>query len=175
MGGLGRNAAQLRIPVSAAAGMRCANAGFDTSRKKNKIARIGKKKEMTMKKIVLTVMILLLTAGVAFAGDFEMTKKAGDYTVQIRMDRNPPIVGANQIDIGLKAKTADVTDATVMVEYGMAAMPGMPGMNYKAKTELTDKKYRGKLSLSMSGSWFINVKITRTGKTQTVKLNVDVQ
>jgi len=128
-----------------------------------------------MKKFVLILMVLFLTAGVAFAKDYEITKKAGDYTVQIRMDRNPPVVGANQIAIGIKAKAADVTDATVLVDYGMAAMPGMPAMNYKAKTDLTDKKFHGKLNLSMSGPWFINVKITRAGKTQTVKLNVDVQ
>jgi hypothetical protein len=130
---------------------------------------------MIMKKFVLILMVLFLTAGVAFAKDYEITKKAGDYTVQIRMDRNPPVVGANQIAIGIKAKAADVTDATVLVDYGMAAMPGMPAMNYKAKTDLTDKKFHGKLNLSMSGPWFINVKITRAGKTQTVKLNVDVQ
>jgi hypothetical protein len=130
---------------------------------------------MIMKKFVLILMVLFLTAGVAFAKDYEITKKAGDYTVQIRMDRNPPVVGANQIAIGIKAKAADVTDATVLVDYGMAAMPGMPAMNYKAKTDLTDKKFHGKLNLSMSGPWFINVKITRVGKTQTVKLNVDVQ
>ncbi len=128
-----------------------------------------------MKKLVLTLMILFLAVGVAFAKDYEITKKAGDYTVQIRMDRNPPVVGANQIAIGIKAKADDVTDATVLVDYGMAAMPGMPAMNYKAKTDLTDKKFHGKLNLSMSGPWFINVKITRAGKTQTVKLNVDVQ
>ena len=128
-----------------------------------------------MKKFVLILMVLFLTAGFAFAMDYEITKKAGEYTVQIRMDRNPPVVGANQIAIGIKAKAADVTDATVLVDYGMAAMPGMPAMNYKAKTDLTDKKFHGKLNLSMSGPWFINVKITRAGKTQTVKLNVDVQ
>ncbi|MCX5857013.1 MAG: hypothetical protein NTZ57_03755 [Deltaproteobacteria bacterium] len=52
-----------------------------------------------MKKFVLILMVLFLTAGVAFAKDYEITKKAGDYTVQIRMDRNPPVVGANQIAI----------------------------------------------------------------------------
>jgi hypothetical protein len=140
-----------------------------------KCAPIGQKKEMIMKKLVLTMMILFLTAGVAFAKDFEITKKAGDYTVQVIMDRNPPVVGANKMEIGIKAKAADVTDAAVQVDYGMAAMPGMPAMNYKTKADLTDKKYRATLKLSMSGPWFINVKITRAGKTQTVKLNVDVQ
>lgn len=128
-----------------------------------------------MKRIVLMLSVFLLMVGLADAKDFEITKKAGDYTVQVRMDRNPPIVGSNNIDIGIKAKDGDVTDAVVLIDYGMAAMPGMPAMNYKAKTDLKDKKYRGKLNLSMSGPWSINVKITRAGKTQTVKLNVDVQ
>jgi len=56
----------------------------------------------------------------------------------------------------------------------MAAMPGMPAMNYKAKTELKGDRYLANLNFSMSGSWFINLKITRAGKTQLVKLNVDV-
>jgi hypothetical protein len=131
--------------------------------------------EEAMKRIVLMLSVFLLMVGLADAKDFEITKKAGDYTVQVRMDRNPPIVGSNNIDIGIKAKDGDVTDAVVLIDYGMAAMPGMPAMNYKAKTDLKDKKYRGKLNLSMSGPWSINVKITRAGKTQTVKLNVDVQ
>jgi hypothetical protein len=128
-----------------------------------------------MKKVIVMVLMALLVAGVAYAKDYELTKKAGDYTVQIKMDKNPPVVGANKLEIGVKAKAADVTDATVLVDYGMAAMPGMPAMNYKSKTELKDKKYVAALNLSMSGPWFIHVKITRAGKTQLVKLNVDVQ
>ena len=128
-----------------------------------------------MKKLALTLMLLLLATGVVFAKDFEVTKTAGDYTVQIKMDKNPPVVGNNRMDIGVKTKTADVSDATVIVEYGMAAMPGMPAMTYKANAEMKNKGYRAILNLSMSGSWSINVKITRAGKTQTVKLNVDVQ
>ena len=120
-------------------------------------------------------MILFLATGVVFARDFEVSKTAGDYAVRIKMDKNPPVVGNNRMDIGIKTKTADVVDAAVLVEYGMAAMPGMPSMTYKANAEMKDKGYRAVLNMSMSGSWFINVKITRAGKTQTVKLNVDVQ
>ena len=69
----------------------------------------------------------------------------------------------------------DVTDAKVMVDYSMPAMPGMPAMNYKSGTSLKDKRYVANLNFSMSGSWAIAVKIARAGKTQTVKLNVDVK
>jgi hypothetical protein len=69
----------------------------------------------------------------------------------------------------------DVTDATVTVDYGMPAMPGMPAMNYKASTNLKSTLYTATLNFSMSGAWTINIKIAKAGKTQTVKLNVDIK
>jgi hypothetical protein len=71
-------------------------------------------------------------------------------------------------------KGVNVTDAAVVVEYVMPAMPGMPAMNYKAKTELSGSRYLANVNFSMSGAWAVNIKITRAGKTQAVKLNVDV-
>jgi hypothetical protein len=128
-----------------------------------------------MKRFTVTVFVLLLAAGFVYAKDFEITKKAGDYTVQVRIDKNPPVTGQNKMDVGIKdARGKDVTDAFVAVDYGMAAMPGMPAMNYKAKTELKGSRYLANLNFSMSGPWFINVKITRAGKTQLVKFNVDI-
>jgi hypothetical protein len=128
-----------------------------------------------MKKFAAAIFILILAAGVVYAKDYEVTKKAGDYTVQIKIDKNPPVTGQNKMDVGIKdAKGKDVTDATITVDYGMAAMPGMPAMNYKAKTELKSGRYLATLNFSMSGPWFINIKITRAGKTQLVKLNVDI-
>jgi hypothetical protein len=47
-------------------------------------------------------------------------------------------------------------------------------MNYKAATEMKDKKYTATLKFSMSGSWGVNIKIIRAGKAQSVKFNVDV-
>ncbi|MGV8059446.1 MAG: FixH family protein [Smithellaceae bacterium] len=120
--------------------------------------------------------ILLFTFNQALAKDYEITKKAGDYTVQIKIDKNPPVTGLNKMEVGIKdAGGKDVTDAVVAVEYGMPAMPGMGPMNYKTGTSLKDNRYMASINFSMSGPWFINVKITRTGKTQVVKLNVDVK
>jgi hypothetical protein len=128
-----------------------------------------------MKKLAIATMILFLAAGFAFAKDFAVEKKAGDYTVNFTLDKNPPVNGNNNMTIGIKdAKGASVTDATVDVDYGMPAMPGMPAMNYKAKTQLKKNLYTGALNFSMSGAWFVNIKITKAGKTQTVKFNVDV-
>ena len=66
-----------------------------------------------------------------------------------------------------------MTDAKVRIEYSMPAMPGMPAMNYKADAELKGYEYKAKMNLSMSGAWNVAVKITRGGKTTTVKFNVD--
>jgi len=128
-----------------------------------------------MKKFTTVILILLLAVGFVYAKDYEITKKAGDYTVQLKIDKNPPIVGKNKMEILLKdAAGKDVTDAAVAVDYGMPPMPGMHAMNYKAKTELTGSRYLATLNFSMSGPWFINVKITRAGKSQLVKFNVDI-
>jgi hypothetical protein len=128
-----------------------------------------------MKKLATILIILIIAAGFAYAKDYAVEKKAGDYTVNFTLDKNPPVNGNNNMTVSIKdAAGAYITDATVAVDYGMPAMPGMPAMNYKAKTELKKNQYTSTLNFSMSGAWFINIKITKAGKTQTVKFNVDV-
>ena len=127
-----------------------------------------------MKKLAVIGIALLLMAGLAYAKDFEVKKKAGEYDVEIMIDKNPPVVGDNNIEIEIKdAAGKYVTDAKVKVEYSMPAMPGMPAMNYKTNTELKGYEYKAKMNLSMSGPWNIAVKISRGGKISTVKFNVD--
>ncbi len=131
-----------------------------------------------MKRIIaiLAAAAFMMSCGLAFAKDYELTKKAGDYTVLITIDKNPPVTGKNNMAVGIKDVAGkDVTDATVVIDYVMPAMPGMPAMNYKAGTSLKNKRYVAEVDFSMSGSWSIAVKITRGGKTQSVKLNVDVK
>lgn len=125
---------------------------------------------------ILAAAAFLMACNLAFAKDYELTKKAGDYNVQIKIDKNPPVTGINKMTIAIKdAAGSVVTDATVVIDYVMPAMPGMPAMNYKAGTSLKNKRYVAEVDFSMSGSWSIAVKITRGGKTQSVKLNVDVK
>jgi uncharacterized membrane protein len=129
-----------------------------------------------MKKVIACMVILLLTAAVAAAKDYELKKKAGDYEVEVRIDRNPPVVGDNNLKIEIKDSSGKyVTDATVVVDYSMPAMPGMPPMNYKTDAQLKGNEYRATMNLSMSGPWNIVVKITRAGKTSTAKFNVDAK
>ena len=129
-----------------------------------------------MKKTIWIMLAVLLVTGSAWAKDFSLTKKAGPYTVLIVIDKNPPVTGANKMTIGIKdGGGKDVTDGLVAVDYGMPAMPGMPAMNYKSDTSLKGRQYVANLDFSMSGPWNITVKITRAGKAQAVKLNVDVK
>lgn len=130
-----------------------------------------------MKYKVITLTFLLLVAfGTAHAGDYEITKKAGDYTVQIRIDKNPPVTGVNKMEIAIRDTAAkDVTDASIGIDYGMPAMPGMGAMNYKTNATMKGNRYLASVNFSMSGPWFVNIKINRAGKMQAVKLNVDVK
>jgi hypothetical protein len=129
-----------------------------------------------MKKVVIVLVSLLLFAGVAFGKGLNINQKAGEYQVQVEIDKNPPVVGNNNMTIGIKDKSDKyVTDAKVRVEYSMPAMPGMPPMNYDTDGVLRGNEYRATMNLSMSGPWNVAVKIIRGGKTSKVKFNIDAQ
>lgn len=129
-----------------------------------------------MKKAIWVMMIVLLVAGAAWAKDFTLTKKAGDLTADIRIDKNPPVVGNNNLSLIIKDGSGkEVKDAKVSVDYGMAAMPGMPAMNYKTSAMLHGNIYHAVMNLSMSGSWNVTVKINRQGKAVSTKFSIDAR
>ena len=129
-----------------------------------------------MKKIAVFTFILLMSAGLVWAKDYEIQKKAGDLSVMVQIDKNPAVIGENGIVVTVKDSAGkEVADAGVKVEYSMPAMPGMPPMNYGAVLATTKNGYQGKLNFSMAGPWGIVVKIMRGGKTVSTKFSVDVQ
>jgi len=130
-----------------------------------------------MKKwLCVGVVSMIFMVGTAFAGEYTVQKKAGDYTVDIRMDKNPPVVGANQVEVAVKDKAGTaVTDAKVQVIASMPAMPGMPAMENKADAKIDGGKYKAKIDLSMGGSWNMSVRITQDGKTAIAKWTVDAR
>jgi hypothetical protein len=120
-------------------------------------------------------MVLVVMVGMAFAAN-TITKKAGDYTLAVTIDKNPPITGKNNVDISLKDSAGKaITDAKVTVELSMAAMPGMPAANYKSSAELKGDAYKAVIEPSMSGAWNMAIKIARGGKTETAKFALDVK
>jgi hypothetical protein len=130
-----------------------------------------------MKKTVLVTMaLILLIAGVVYAKGLEVKQKTGDFNVTVSMDKNPPATGINNLQVDIKdASGKNVTDAKVRIDYSMPPMPGMGAMNYKTNAVLSGQTYEAKLNISMSGPWNIAVRITRGGKTSSVKFNVDAQ
>jgi hypothetical protein len=113
--------------------------------------------------------------GFAHAKEFETTKQAGPYTEVIKFDKNPPVMGENKFSIMVKDSSGkSIKDAKVTMDYEMPAMPGMPAMRYKAQSILKGESYAGTVNFSMGGAWGLNIKITRAGKTASVKLTVDV-
>jgi nitrogen fixation protein FixH len=130
-----------------------------------------------MKRVLVCAVLMLLVAGVAYAKNYEVTKKVGEYEVTVTLDKNPPVAGSDyNVTVAVReAAGKAVTDAKVRVEYSMPAMPGMPAMNYKTNATLESGQYKAKMNFSMSGSWNIAVKVMHGGKTSTVKFSVDVQ
>lgn len=129
-----------------------------------------------MKRLVTVMVALLLIAGVVYAKDYEVNKKAGEFNVLIKIDRNPPVVGKNNVEITINDTSGKVvTDAKVVLELSMAPMPGMPAANYKSNAELKGDKYKAVIEPSMAGPWNLAVKVSRGGKTDTAKLSLDVK
>ena len=129
-----------------------------------------------VKKIFVFILALLSISPATYAKDLVVRKKAGEYLIEARIDRNPPILGENNIEIEIiDASGAHNNDANVMINYYMPPMPRMAPMNYKTNSKLKGEKYQATMNFIMSGPWIIRILIKSTGKRMTVKFNIDVQ
>lgn len=119
---------------------------------------------------------MLCLVGIVAAKEYEVNKKAGEYGILIKIDRNPPIAGKNNVEISITdASGKAVTDAKVALSYSMPPMAGMAPMNYKADAELKGNAYMVIVNYSMAGSWNNDIRITRAGKTTSVKFTIDAK
>jgi hypothetical protein len=120
--------------------------------------------------------MVLLMVGIAYGRSYEVKRKVSDYEARVRMDRYPPTLGDNHIEIEIKNGAGQsVTDAKVLVNYYMPPMPRMVPMNYRIDAKLKGEKYRATMNFIMSGPWIIAIKINHGGKITTAKFNVDAQ
>ena len=125
--------------------------------------------------ILLVGVICCLMKGSAGAASLADSRKAGDYVVAIQIDRNPPILGVNNLEVEIRgADGSTVADAKVLVNYYMPPMPRMAPMNYRADAPYKGGKYRVAMNFIMEGPWVIVVKINHAGKTTSAKFNVNV-
>jgi hypothetical protein len=127
-----------------------------------------------MKRVTAILAALSIFSGSASADKLELKKKAGEYEVGISIDRNPPVVGDNTLEIRITDAAGTLLDeAKVLVNYYMPPMPRMAPMNYKEQAKFKKGKYVVEMSLIMAGPWVIILKITAGGKTTTAKFNFD--
>jgi len=112
----------------------------------------------------------------AGAATLELKKKAGAYDVVLRIDRNPPVVGDNGLELRITdAAGAVLKDADVLVNYYMPPMPRMAPMNYKIEAKFKKNAYTIRMRLIMAGPWVIVVKITEGGKTASARFHIDAR
>jgi len=134
----------------------------------------GSKIDMT--KFFAFLLTLCLISGIAYAGGYEVKKKAGEYEAEVTIDKSPPVVGDNHIEIEVRdARGKPVTDAKILVNYYMPPMPRMAPMNYTTDAKLKGEKYKAKMNFIMSGPWIIAIKMNVGGKISTAKFNVNAQ
>ena len=131
---------------------------------------------MKMNRFYLLILLLLFAANIAYAKGYEVKRKVDDYTVVMKIDRNPPVAGENHVSIEVTDASGRCScGATVIIEYSRLAMRGLPALRYKVDTELKRNRYKGTINLSTAGSWNIVIKITNAGKTAAATFTVDVE
>ena len=127
-------------------------------------------------KQLLLMLILSLIPFPANAASLELLKRTPEYEVAASINRNPPILGDNNLTLTLKGTDGKkITQANILVNYYMPPMPRMAPMNYITPAALKGDSYGTTLHLIMEGPWIIALKITLNGKTSTVKFNIDAR
>lgn len=123
-----------------------------------------------MKVMTLIGVIILMFSSVASGAGFEMSNQVEEYTVNIMIDKNPPSVGPNIMEIFITGeKGSPVKDIKVAVDYGKGKKA------YGAALLRHGPGYHTELDFSTKGRWFVNVRITKQEKTVSTKFTFDVK
>jgi hypothetical protein len=119
---------------------------------------------------------LILSVPRAYGKGLEVIKKGGGYEFLINLDRDPPVIGDNPIEIGIRDDNGvDVKDAKVLVNYYMPPMPRMAPMNYTEEAKYSGSAYKLNMHFIMAGPWVIRVIVTHNEQRAVAKINVDAQ
>lgn len=119
---------------------------------------------------------VILSVPLAYGKGLEVRKKVSGYEFLINMDRDPPVIGDNPIEIGIRdANDIAVKDAKVLVNYYMPPMPRMAPMNYTEEARYSGNGYKLSMHFIMAGPWVIRVIVTHNGQRVATKINVDAQ
>ncbi|OGR18432.1 MAG: hypothetical protein A2X81_17820 [Desulfobacterales bacterium GWB2_56_26] len=128
---------------------------------------------MNYRKSVLTILVIIgMITGIAVA-DYQATGQAGEYGVVMTINNNPPAVGHNMVTIAVKDENGKaVTDAHVRLEFGMAAMPGKPAIDYENTAAPIYDLYKAPMTLAVAGPWYVRVKIVRGNIIETATFDI---
>lgn len=128
-----------------------------------------------MKRIIL--MVLFLSVGLAYSMNYEVIKKAGDYSVQVRIDRNPPVVGTNNMMICLKdAAGNDVKGATMTIDYSKPTKKfWTSAKKYNSYALPHENNYHVILEIPEQGLWDVTINIHHKGKSVSTEFRIDVK
>ena len=78
--------------------------------------------------LILVSLLLLIFVTPAHGRDFVVKRNLQGYTMEVSINRNPPILGKNDIKVEIRDSLGKhVVDAPVTVNYFMPPMPGMAG------------------------------------------------
>lgn len=69
--------------------------------------------------VVALILLLILLPGASHARGYEVKKKVENYEIEIRIDKNPIVLGDNRIEIEIKSEGKIVRDLKVLVNYYM--------------------------------------------------------
>jgi hypothetical protein len=119
---------------------------------------------------------LFLLAGPVPGKELELKKKVGNLTVVAVIERDPPTVAKNAIEVRLADAAGNpLQDAKLLINYYMPPMARMPPMNFKVEAKWKKDAYKAVMDLIMAGPWIILVRITIDDKTVTAKFNIDAR
>lgn len=133
--------------------------------------------QFCVRRVALSLLIIAtLLADATLARDFTARKKIDGYTVNMAINRNPPIVAKNELRVDVKdSQGKPLTGLKVIVNYYMPPMPGMAPMNYTVPASPKGDEYVVIMDLIMTGPWNIVIKTNVAGKRLTATFPIDVR
>ncbi|MCX5806059.1 MAG: FixH family protein [Proteobacteria bacterium] len=129
-----------------------------------------------VRKSLTVIFLFIVGMSIAYGRDYTVRRKIDGYTVDVSINRNPPIVGRNDLRVEIKDLLGKyVLNMPVTVNYYMPPMPGMPPMNYTVQASSRGSGYGATMDLIMTGPWNIVIRANTEGKPLRMTIPIDVR
>ena len=90
------------------------------------------------RRISILVVLFIFVTGLASGKDLELKNKIGEYNVEIRLARNPPIIGNNPIEIQIKDSRGQAINSRrccYQLLYAAHAQDGSDELHHPGRSE----------------------------------------